>query len=99
VVASHRPRLCRITLDDVSPGIELGGAVGKGETGTTIVFASSFSRTETTKTGTEIEQDIPFLKTYTVFNTDQIAGLDGRFDEILPVQKMRSSASKSIYHR
>ncbi|MGO7036674.1 ArdC-like ssDNA-binding domain-containing protein, partial [Rhizobium ruizarguesonis] len=65
--------------------IELGGAVRKGETGTTIVFASSFSRTETTETGTEIEQDIPFLKTYTVFNTDQIAGLHGRFDEIVPV--------------
>ncbi|TAZ44932.1 hypothetical protein ELH75_36295, partial [Rhizobium leguminosarum] len=44
------------------------------ETGTTIVFASSFIRTETTETGTEIEQDIPFLKTYTVFNADQILG-------------------------
>ncbi|TBC69655.1 ArdC family protein [Rhizobium ruizarguesonis] len=64
--------------------IELGGAVRKGETGTTVVFASSFIRTETTETGTEIEQDIPFLKTYTVFNTDQIAGLNGRFDEIAP---------------
>ncbi|MGO7837875.1 ArdC-like ssDNA-binding domain-containing protein, partial [Rhizobium johnstonii] len=39
--------------------IELGGAVRKGETGTTVVFASSFIRTETTETGTEIEQDIP----------------------------------------
>ncbi|TBA29336.1 ArdC-like ssDNA-binding domain-containing protein, partial [Rhizobium ruizarguesonis] len=64
--------------------IELGGAVRKGETGTIVVFASSFSRTETTETGTEIEQDIPFLKAYTVFNTDQIAGLNGRFDEIAP---------------
>ncbi|MGO7472550.1 ArdC-like ssDNA-binding domain-containing protein, partial [Rhizobium ruizarguesonis] len=62
--------------------IELGGAVRKGETGTTVVFASSFIRTETTETGTEIEQDIPFLKTYTVFNTDQIAGLNGRFDDV-----------------
>ncbi|MGO6726395.1 ArdC family protein, partial [Rhizobium ruizarguesonis] len=32
------------------------------------------------------EQDIPFLKTYTVFNTDQIAGLNGRFDGIAPVE-------------
>ncbi|MGO7690315.1 antirestriction protein ArdC, partial [Rhizobium ruizarguesonis] len=44
--------------------------------------AGSFSRTETTETGTEIEQDIPLLKTYTVFNTDQITGLNGRFEEI-----------------
>ncbi|MGO6898852.1 ArdC-like ssDNA-binding domain-containing protein, partial [Rhizobium ruizarguesonis] len=57
-----------------------GGAVRKGETGTTIVFASSFSRTETTETGTEIEQDIPFLKTYTVFNTDQCDYPDGRLE-------------------
>ncbi|MGO6855874.1 ArdC-like ssDNA-binding domain-containing protein, partial [Rhizobium beringeri] len=66
--------------------IELGGAVRKGETGTTVVFASSFIRTETTETGTEIEQDIPFLKSYTVFNTDQIAGLPGRFHEIAPAE-------------
>ncbi|MGO7479511.1 ArdC family protein, partial [Rhizobium johnstonii] len=66
--------------------IELGGAVRKGETGTTVVFASSFIRTETTETGSEIEQDIPFLKAYTVFNTDQIAGLDGRFDDVAPVE-------------
>ncbi|MGO7050755.1 ArdC-like ssDNA-binding domain-containing protein, partial [Rhizobium johnstonii] len=64
--------------------IELGGAVCKGETGTTVVFASSFIRTETTETGTEIEQDVPFLKAYTVFNTDQIAGLNGRFDDVAP---------------
>ncbi|MGO6951920.1 antirestriction protein ArdC, partial [Rhizobium johnstonii] len=50
------------------------------------VFASSFIRTETTETGTEIEQDIPFLKAYTVFNTDQIAGLDGHFDDVAPVE-------------
>ncbi|MGO6814282.1 ArdC family protein, partial [Rhizobium brockwellii] len=66
--------------------LELGGAVRKGETGTTVVFASSFVRTETTETGTEIEQDIPFLKAYTVFNTDQIAGLNGRFDDFAPHQ-------------
>ncbi|PDT29224.1 antirestriction protein ArdC [Rhizobium sp. L9] len=65
---------------------ELGAAVRKGETGTTVVFASSFIRTETTETGAEIERDIPFLKTYTVFNTDQITGLDGRAGCIEPVQ-------------
>jgi len=65
---------------------ELGGAVRKGETGTTVVFASSFIRTQTIDRGTEIEQNIPFLKAYTVFNTDQIAGLYGRFPEMAAVQ-------------
>ncbi|TCL62513.1 zincin-like metallopeptidase domain-containing protein [Rhizobium sp. BK251] len=66
--------------------IELGGAVRKGETGTTVVFASSFMRRETSESGEELEQDIPFLKSYTVFNLDQITGLDERFYDIAPVQ-------------
>lgn len=70
--------------------IELGGAVRRGETGTTVVFASSFIRAETTETGAEIERDIPFLKTYTVFNTDQITGLDGLAHSIAPDQDWMS---------
>lgn len=62
--------------------LEFGAAVRKGETGTTVVFASSFIRTETNDTGQEIEHDIPFLKAYTVFNADQITGLDPRFHRI-----------------
>ncbi|AAM54911.2 conjugal transfer antirestriction protein (plasmid) [Rhizobium etli CFN 42] len=70
--------------------IELGGAVRRGETGTTVVFASSFIRAETTETGAEIERDIPFLKTYTVFNTDQITGLNGLAHSIAPDQDWMS---------
>lgn len=62
--------------------LELGAAVRKGETGTTVVFAGSFIRPETAETGQEVELNIPFMKTYTVFNADQIAGLDGRFRKI-----------------
>ncbi|CDM60393.1 antirestriction protein (plasmid) [Rhizobium favelukesii] len=62
--------------------LELGAAVRKGETGTSVVFASSFIRTETAETGEAVELNIPFMKTYTVFNADQIAGLDGRFPKI-----------------
>ena len=41
----------------------LGGAVRKGERGSLVVFASSFSRTEADETtGEESERDIPFLK-------------------------------------
>ncbi|WP_018899532.1 zincin-like metallopeptidase domain-containing protein [Rhizobium sp. 2MFCol3.1] len=58
--------------------LELGEAVRKGETGTTVVFASSIIRTETVEHGDDVERSIPFIKAYTVFNTDQIKGLDGR---------------------
>jgi antirestriction protein ArdC len=62
--------------------LALGGAVRKGETGTTVVFASSFVRTETADTGQAVDRDIPFMKAYTVFNIDQITGLDDRFKTI-----------------
>ncbi len=47
--------------------LELGGAVRKGESGTTVVFASSIIRTETADGGDDVERSIPFMKAYTVF--------------------------------
>ena len=55
--------------------IELGGAVRKGETGSTVVFASRFKTTETDASGDAIDREIPFLKSYTVFNAEQIDSL------------------------
>jgi hypothetical protein len=55
--------------------IELGGHVRKGETGSTVVYASRFMKTETDGNGDEVERDIPFLKAYTVFCVDQIDDL------------------------
>jgi antirestriction protein ArdC len=66
--------------------LEFGAAVRKGETGTTVVFASSIVRSQTNETGEEIDRDIPFLKAYTVFNADQITGLDQRFHQVMPVE-------------
>lgn len=54
---------------------ELGGHVRKGEKGTQVVYASTFNRTEEGESGEEVEQQIPFLKAYTVFNVDQIEEL------------------------
>jgi antirestriction protein ArdC len=52
--------------------LELGGAVRKGERGSLVVYASTFSRTEANETtGEESARDIPFLKSYTVFNADR----------------------------
>lgn len=60
--------------------LTLGGCVRKGEKGSLVVYASSFSRSETDEaTGDETERDIPFLKGYTVFNADQVDGLPDSF--------------------
>jgi len=56
----------------------LGGHVRKGERGTTVVYADRFipedERQRARDTG-EDAQAIPFLKRFTVFNTDQCEGL------------------------
>lgn len=44
--------------------VELGGHVRKGETGTTVVYAGSFSKTEIDANGDEVERGIPFLRIY-----------------------------------
>lgn len=58
--------------------LEFGAAVRKGETGSTVVFASSFTKSETDGSGNEVDREIPFLKAYSVFNVDQIDGLPDR---------------------
>jgi len=57
----------------------LGGHVRKGETGTTVVYASRLSKTETDDSGAEVEREIALLKAYTVFCVDQIDGLPASF--------------------
>jgi antirestriction protein ArdC len=58
--------------------LALGGNVRKGEKGTTVVYADRFvpdgERTRAADAGEEPEA-IPFLKRFTVFNTDQCADL------------------------
>lgn len=55
--------------------LELGAAVRKGETGSTVVFASRFTKSEADGSGGEVDREIPFLKAYKVFNIEQIGGL------------------------
>lgn len=54
---------------------ELGAHVRKGETSSTVIYASRFTKTETDARGDEVERDIPFLRAYGVFNVEQIEGL------------------------
>ncbi len=55
---------------------ERGGQVRKGERGSMVVFANSFTKTQTDENGQDEEREIPFLKAYTVFNVEQIDGLE-----------------------
>ena len=60
--------------------VERGACVRKGERGSLVVYASTFSRSETdTTTGEESERDIPFMKGYSVFNVEQIDGLPDHY--------------------
>ncbi len=58
---------------------ELGGHVRKGEHGTEVVYANTYTKKETTEAGEELEQEIPFLKSYTAFCADQCEGLPQHF--------------------
>src|SRR3546814_2861997 len=53
--------------------------VRKGETGALVVYANSFTATETDEDGEESEREIPYLKGYTVFNCEQIEGLPSHY--------------------
>lgn len=55
--------------------LELGAAVRKGETGSTVVFASRFTKSQADGNGGEVDREIPFLKAYSAFNVEQIDGL------------------------
>ncbi len=67
--------------------LALGGHVRKGERGTTVVYADRFVpddvRQRATESGGEARA-IPFLKRFTVFNTDQCDGLPGEIATVAP---------------
>ncbi len=61
--------------------LELGASVRKGETGSTVVFASHFTKSQSDGNGNEVDREIPFLKAYTVFNIEQIDGLPDHYHQ------------------
>ncbi len=55
---------------------EMGAHIRKGEKATTTVYANAVEKTEIDEsTGEEVSQRIPFLRSYSVFNAEQIEGL------------------------
>ena len=75
--------------------LDYGAHVRKGETGTLVVYADRFATTETDGNGVEREKVIPFLKSYVVFNAEQIEGLPARYlGTVAPVV----SAQERIAH-
>src|ERR1700732_3078357 len=52
--------------------LELNAHIRKGERGSMVVYASTFTRSGTDQeTGEDCQETIPFLKSYTVFNVEQ----------------------------
>lgn len=58
---------------------EQGAHVRKGEKGAMVVYADTIHRTETNDKGEDVERAFGFMKTYTVFNVEQIEGLGEGF--------------------
>ena len=70
----------------------LGGHVRKGERGTTVVYADRFMPDDERRRAAETRrgaQAIPFLKRFTVFNTDQCDGLP---EEVAASRRRRRQA-------
>ena len=61
---------------------QLGGQVKKGQTGFSVVYASTFKKRVDDESSEESEREIPFLKQYTVFNAEQCDGLPDHFYQL-----------------
>jgi antirestriction protein ArdC len=67
--------------------LALGGHVRKGERGTTVVYADRFVPTDEKRRAAEAgdeAQAVPFLKRFTVFNTDQCVDLPAEIAAVAP---------------
>ena len=78
ITAEERGYACPLWMT-YKQSVELGGQVRKGEHGSTVVYADRFKKTEAGDDGQMVEQEIPFMKPYTVFNCEQIDGLPSEY--------------------
>jgi antirestriction protein ArdC len=78
-VAAMRLRCCCPLWMTYKQAVELGGQVRRGEKGSLVVYSDTITRQQTDENGEEQMQEVPFLKSYTVFNCEQIDGLPARY--------------------
>jgi antirestriction protein ArdC len=80
--------------------VEMKGQVRKGQHGSTVVYADRFTKEGTDAKGQSVEQEIPFLKAYTVFNAEQVEGLPEHFyahpEKPLPLSERIGSADAFV---
>ena len=69
---------------------KLGGQVREGEKGSHVVYTDTFTKTETDDNGEEVEKQGRFLKTYSVFNVEQIDGLPVQFGRYVLEARLRT---------
>ena len=71
---------------------ELGAHVRQSETGSLVVYANTFTTTDTNAEGEDVEREASFMKAYTVFNAQQIDGLPERKTSLSDeaVERLRS---------
>jgi antirestriction protein ArdC len=75
--------------------LDLGGHVRKGEKGAPVCYYDTFTKETADDTGAAREEQIPFLKHYTVFNADQCDGLPAHFHPpVLPEPAAETEAGR-----
>ncbi len=80
----------------------LGGNVRKGEKGTQVVFYKKLSKTKSLDLEDEVlaeEQAFWILRTYTVFNLDQVEGLDHLKPKVEPVEPFKAIQEAEVILR
>jgi antirestriction protein ArdC len=70
--------------------------VKKGEKGTQIVFTKTFSKDEEQPDGSTVKKTIPMLRTYYVFNGDQIENLPAKYAVVPEVAPVAETYSEKV---
>lgn len=79
---------------------KLGASVRKGEHGESVIYYGAATRVRARQNKEAVEDTFRFLKSYVVFNADQIDGLDAKFHaEPLPTTPPRLSAHDKWFLR
>ena len=79
--------------------LHLGGNVRKGESGSTIVYASAIDKTDDARDGEERTRRVPFMKAFTVFNVAQCERLPSPATPAAPLAPFERIANAEAFLR